>query len=232
MKPPSKPFFVEVRRSRSVPTSTPAPQRPAPAWEETAESAGTRSRAWQHAEQFFQPRSTDPVPEAKAEPVEAARILVATVDNGAAVDSEPAAAPPSRVEAGDGAEVETGTKVQTGAKRGRKAAKPLQPKILEATTLEATTLQVAEPAVESPPRRRRQAPPAQREAAKAPLLARETFTPSPARATAVEEADSDRRKPLSAQDARSVAKPGDRWTCRLRHVRRNLGSGRLGQPRA
>lgn len=156
---------------------------------------------------------------------------MATVDNSAAVDSEPAAAPPSRVEAGDGAEVkaevETGTKVQTGAKRGRKAAKPLQ-----ATTLEATTLQAAEPAVESPPRRRRQAPPAQREAAKAPLLARETFTPSPARAIAVEEADSDRRKPLSAQDARSVAKPGDRWTCRLRHVRRNLGSGRLGQPRA
>ncbi|PRH89424.1 hypothetical protein C5L14_02260 [Labrys okinawensis] len=39
------------------------------------------------------------------------------------------------------------------------------------------------------------------------------------------------RKPLSARAARSAAKPGERWTCRLRHVRRNLGSGRPGQLR-
>ncbi|QEN85431.1 hypothetical protein FZC33_04075 [Labrys sp. KNU-23] len=36
------------------------------------------------------------------------------------------------------------------------------------------------------------------------------------------------RRPLSARAARSAAKPGERWTCRLRHVRRNLGSGRSG----
>ncbi|OCC02742.1 hypothetical protein BA190_22370 [Labrys sp. WJW] len=40
------------------------------------------------------------------------------------------------------------------------------------------------------------------------------------------------RRPLSARAARSAAKPAERWTCRLRHVRRNLGSGRIGQLRS
>lgn len=223
MKPPSKPFFVEVKRSRSIPAQ-PAPPTPRPtssSWEDAPEPAGgTRSKAWQHAEQFFQPRPANQAPEPRT------------------LREQPAPVP---VEAA----AEPKAEVKVAAERARKPAKAAKP----APEKPADAASGAEPepqarkadATVAKPRRAPKSSPAPQQPAfdldldaevDADVIAAEepVYLPLDGLADG-DEARADGRKPLSARAARSAAKPAERWTCRLRHVRRNLGPGRIGQLR-
>lgn len=226
MKPPSKPFFVEVRRSRSIPAqAAPPPPRPTPSWEDAPEPAGARSKAWQHAEQFFQARPATPPPEqetSRQEPV--------PVPPQAAIErrDEPDDVPRADAKPRDAAET------RSGAGRGRKSVR-------------AAARAADDKPAEVPPAKRRRT----KEATARPVGTVPLFVPEPAAAApkadpgsadkgpvsspvafvGEDDVEMDGRKPLSARAARSAAKPAERWTCRLRHVRRNLGAGRIGQPR-
>lgn len=238
MKPPSKPFFVEVRRSRSIPAQAQPspPPRPTSSWEDTPEPAGARSKAWQHAEQFFQPRASDPAPEAErpvSAPVEPAPVpaLVPVERQDEVVQTQ------ARDGKGDKAAVKRGQKVVKApmpqpeeakavpAKKPRRAKAPQEERLSidtrAAPDAKAPNGLEPSPSANQPEEtkgRLRKAPPASNSL--------------PDETSAEDATEEGGRRPLSARAARSAAKPAERWTCRLRHVRRNLGSGRIGQLRS
>lgn len=221
MKPPSKPFFVEVRRSRSTPVQASPPPRPSSSWEDTPEPAGSRSRAWQHAEQFFQPRPASPAPE--TERPEPAPVEPVPVPAQAVVERRGEADASSQAKASGGEES------KNVAKRSRKVAKTpaLQPEETKTSSVKRVrknkVLQEDSLSSQSQP-----SPPRPEEARTVPP---KTISPPGSFLNGIaaeDEAEAGGRRPRSARVARSAAKPGERWTCRLRHVRRNRGSGRNG----
>ena len=233
MKPPSKPFFVEVRRSRSIPAQASPPARPTSSWEDAPEPAGARSKAWQHAEQFFQPRAAEPGP-SEQEPL--APVEPVPIPAQAVVEPKDETA---HVEARDG----KGDK--NTVKRSRKMAKaPLLPPE-EARVIPVRKARRSKASQEEHPPVHSQlapdvAPGNDPEPPSSNLPEEVKAAPrkkAPASETPLDEVSSEdaaeagARRPLSARAARSAAKPAERWTCRLRHVRRNLGSGRIGQLR-
>ncbi|WP_454817917.1 hypothetical protein [Labrys neptuniae] len=146
-----------------------------------------------------------------------------------AVPAQAAVEQKSEAEVSPRVEARGGEEGKNGAKRGRKVAKvpALEPE-------EAKTSSVKKARKKKVPREDsvsvQSQPSASRpEEASTVLHKAPSASSSYLDGTAAEdEAEVGGRKPLSARAARSAAKPAERWTCRLRHVRRSLGAGRIG----